>query len=144
MLQKEVYMFENIEITSQCDYENMKHLKCIAMLRPTKENIALLCKELKNPKFGSYYIYFTNIIPKADIKTLAEFDEQESVREIEELYADYLPILPHFFSLNIPLCSNGKVDFFCIYTYLNTKQAIDTGQREWTGVSTTRFSYPAI
>lgn len=107
MLQKEVYMFENIEITSQCDYENMKHLKCIAMLRPTKENIALLCKELKNPKFGSYYIYFTNIIPKADIKTLAEFDEQESVREIEELYADYLPILPHFFSLNIPLCSNG-------------------------------------
>uniref|UniRef100_A0A8D8Y8R7 Vacuolar protein sorting-associated protein 45 n=1 Tax=Cacopsylla melanoneura TaxID=428564 RepID=A0A8D8Y8R7_9HEMI len=107
ILQKEVYMFENIEISSQCDYENMKHLKCIALLRPTKENIALLCKELKNPKFGSYYIYLTNIIPKADIKTLAEYDEQESVREIEELYADYLPILPHFFSLNIPLCSNG-------------------------------------
>ncbi|KAI5701404.1 hypothetical protein M8J75_009075 [Diaphorina citri] len=107
ILQREVYMFEKIEISTQCDYENMKHLKCIALLRPTKENIALLCKELKNPKFGSYYIYFTNIIPKADIKTLAEYDEQESVREIEELYADYLPILPHFFSLNIPLCSNG-------------------------------------
>lgn len=107
ILQKEVYMFENIEISAQCDYESMKHLKCIAMLRPTKENIALLGKELKNPKFGSYYIYFTNIIPKADIKTLAEFDEQESVREIEELFADYLPILPHFFSLNIPMCSNG-------------------------------------
>ncbi|KAI5730477.1 hypothetical protein M8J76_014065 [Diaphorina citri] len=104
ILQREVYMFEKIEISTQCDYENMKHLKCIALLRPTKENIALLCKELKNPKFGSYYIYFTNIIPKADIKTLAEYDEQESVREIEELYADYLPILPHFFSLNIPLC----------------------------------------
>ncbi|XP_075213229.1 vacuolar protein sorting 45 isoform X2 [Lycorma delicatula] len=106
ILQKEVYLFERLD--SGGKLEPMKHLKCIAYLRPTKENVALLSNELRNPKYGVYYIYFSNIIAKADIKTLAECDELEVVREVQEFYGDYLAVSPHLFSLNIPSCAEGK------------------------------------
>lgn len=54
ILQKEVFLFERIDATGV--RETMKHLKCIAFLRPTRENVDMLAKELKAPKYGSYYI----------------------------------------------------------------------------------------
>lgn len=54
MLQKEVYLFERIDTAKS--NERMKHLKCLVFIRPTKNNIAFLCHELRNPRFGSYYI----------------------------------------------------------------------------------------
>ena len=53
ILQKEVFLFERIDVGSR---ETMKHLKCICFLRPTRENVELLTKELKSPKYGFYYI----------------------------------------------------------------------------------------
>lgn len=52
---------------------------------------------------------WSNIVRKADIKTIAECDEYESVREVEEFYADYLAIAPHLFSLNIPVSYQGEI-----------------------------------
>ncbi|KAK0079672.1 hypothetical protein PV325_000961 [Microctonus aethiopoides] len=105
ILMKEVYLFEKIDAPVRS--EALKHLKCIVFIRPTKENVALLCNELRNPKYGIYYIYFSNIIAKADIKLLADSDEQEVVREVHEYYADYLAINPHLFSLGIESCAQG-------------------------------------
>ncbi|TGZ57356.1 Vacuolar protein sorting-associated protein 45 [Temnothorax longispinosus] len=87
ILMKEVYLFERIDTAVHND--TLKHLTCIVFVRPTKENIDLLCKELRYPKYG------VNIIAKADIKLLAESDEREVVREVHEYYADYLAINPH-------------------------------------------------
>ncbi|XP_071449589.1 vacuolar protein sorting-associated protein 45 [Hetaerina americana] len=106
ILQKEVYLFERIDSNRQ---EVMKYLKCIAFLRPTKENVAHLSMELKYPKYGSYYIYFSNIIAKADIKTLAESDELEVVRDVQEFYGDYIAVSPHLFSLNILGSAQGQM-----------------------------------
>ena len=36
-----------------------------------------MVNELKNPKYGKYYIYFTNIAKSTDIDRLAEADEHE-------------------------------------------------------------------
>lgn len=131
MLQKEVYLFERLD--SARSNERMKHLKCIVFIRPTKNNIASLCYELRNPRFGSYYICkfiaaqnarrlfalhrpndfefltdFSNIVPRTDIKLLAESDESESVREVKEIYADYLCVNSNFFSLNLPHCLRAQ------------------------------------
>lgn len=38
------------------------------------------------------------------MKTLAESDEQETVREVREFYADMIPIAPHLCSLGILNC----------------------------------------
>ncbi|XP_063388660.1 vacuolar protein sorting-associated protein 45 [Cydia fagiglandana] len=106
ILQKEVYLFERID--SHSKWDNLKHMKCIAFLRPTSENIALLSRELRYPKYGVYFIYFSNVISKADIKTLAECDEQEAVREVQEVFADYLAVDRHLFSFNIVGCLHGR------------------------------------
>jgi vacuolar protein sorting-associated protein 45 len=41
-------------------------------------------------------------VEMSDIKSLAEADEFECVRVVQEFYADYLAINPHLYSLNIP------------------------------------------
>lgn len=102
MLQKEVYLFERID--SGRSNERLKYLKCIVFIRPTRENVLRLSNELKSPKYGSYFIYFSNIIPRTEIKALAECDESESVREVKEVYADFLCMNANLFSLNIPSC----------------------------------------
>nr|CAG4641574.1 EOG090X03QA [Eurycercus lamellatus] len=99
ILQKEVYLFEQIDKSSQGP--TMKHMKCVVFLRPSQENVQLLASELKSARYGVYYIYFSGIISKAAIKVLAESDEHEVVREIQEFYADYFAVGPHLFSLNL-------------------------------------------
>lgn len=51
-----------------------------------------------------FYTDFSNIVPRTDIKLLAESDESESVREVKEIYADYLCVNSNFFSFNLPNC----------------------------------------
>uniref|UniRef100_A0A672R7B6 Vacuolar protein sorting-associated protein 45 n=1 Tax=Sinocyclocheilus grahami TaxID=75366 RepID=A0A672R7B6_SINGR len=80
ILQKEVYLFERIDSQNR---DNMKHLKAICFLRPTKENVEHLIQELHRPKYSVYFIYFSNVISKSEIKALAEADEQEVVAEVQ-------------------------------------------------------------
>lgn len=54
ILMKEVYLFERIDTAVHNDI--LKHVTCLVFIRPTKENIDLLCKELRRPKYGVYYI----------------------------------------------------------------------------------------
>ncbi|XP_044028010.1 vacuolar protein sorting-associated protein 45 isoform X2 [Siniperca chuatsi] len=98
ILQREVYLFERIDSQNR---DNMKHLKAICFLRPTKENVEHLIQELRRPKYSVYFIYFSNVISKSEIKALAEADEQEVVAEVQEFYGDFIAVNPHVFSLNL-------------------------------------------
>ncbi|MCL4122024.1 UNVERIFIED_CONTAM: hypothetical protein GTU68_002592, partial [Idotea baltica] len=105
IMKEEVYMFEQL---GQLSYsENMSYLKCIVFVRPTSDNISLICQELQKPRYGSYYIYFSNVISKNEVKLLAEADEHEVVQEVQEIYADFLAHSPHLFSLSMPTYSVG-------------------------------------
>ena len=139
ILQKEVYLFEQIDKSGQGP--TMKHMKCVVFLRPTQENIQLLSAELKSPRYGVYYICkpilkhkfivlkvmgsivfqlilvdFSGIISKAAIKVLAESDESEVVREIQEFYADFFAISPHLFTLNLEKPITGNSDSVKIHS----------------------------
>ncbi len=72
----------------------MAHLKAVCFIRPTAENLALLKKELRKPKYGEYYIcsyrlfsfspsVFTNVLPKKYLEQLAAADEHEVVHEVQ-------------------------------------------------------------
>ena len=124
MLAKEVYLFARID--RNVVGESMKYLKCIVFLRPVAENLELLKAELKHPKYGQYHIcksihlinigcqlmttpVFSNVISKTEIKSLAEADEHEVIRDVQEFYADYIGVSPHLFSLNmVGECYNGS------------------------------------
>ncbi|KAI8369636.1 Sec1-like protein [Radiomyces spectabilis] len=96
LLTKECYLIDRIDNRNR---EKMKHLKCICFLRPTRESIQYLVEELREPAYGDYYIYFSNVLRKADIELLAEVDEHEVVRE--EYFGDYQAINPDLFSLGM-------------------------------------------
>ena len=50
---KEVYLFDLLENMNR---ESMQNLKCLCFIRPTKQNVQLLVREMKEPKYGQYYI----------------------------------------------------------------------------------------
>ncbi|CAG0919451.1 unnamed protein product [Notodromas monacha] len=106
VLAKEVFLFERID--SGGYRSSMPHLRCVVFLRPTKENLDALKEELREPKYSSgYYIYFTHFVKKEDIRDLAFADQHEVVRDVSEMYADFLAVSPHLFSLNVPSCLRG-------------------------------------
>ena len=49
----EVFLFDLLENTNR---EEMMHMKCMVLVRPTRQNIQNLTRELKNPKYGQYYL----------------------------------------------------------------------------------------
>ncbi|VDM60135.1 unnamed protein product [Angiostrongylus costaricensis] len=99
MMQKEVYLFERLD--SPVPRESIKYLKCLVFVRPTPDNVQLLSTELRNPKYAQYYIYFSNIVSKTDLKTLAEADEHETVREVHEFFVDGVTLNASLFCINL-------------------------------------------
>jgi vacuolar protein sorting-associated protein 45 len=79
----------------------MRHLKCICFVRPTSETIQSLVDELGEPKYGEYSIYFSNIVKKSSLERMAEADDHEVVKAVQEFYADYLAIAKDMFSMSV-------------------------------------------
>ena len=79
----------------------LSYLKCVVLIRPTSENIRLLAKEIANPRYGSYFVYFTNRASKADLKTLAESDGNEVVGDVKEIPSDFLVFDSHVFTVKV-------------------------------------------
>ncbi|KZW00541.1 Sec1-like protein [Exidia glandulosa HHB12029] len=97
LLSHQVYLTDRIDNMKR---DRMAHLKCVCFLRASEESLGALAAELREPKYGEYYLYFSNILSKAAIERLADVDEYEVVREVQEYFADYAPLLPSLFSLN--------------------------------------------
>eukprot|EP00051_Salpingoeca_urceolata_P002056 m.46588 g.46588 ORF g.46588 m.46588 type:complete len:581 (-) comp11870_c0_seq2:255-1997(-) len=101
ILQKEVYLIDRVNSTKR---EAMPHMKAICFVQPSESSIEALVKELKNPKYGQYDLYFANILRPVLLEKLAEADEHEVVREVQEFFGDYQAINPHLFSFDMPTC----------------------------------------
>uniref|UniRef100_A0A4W4FWZ2 Vacuolar protein sorting-associated protein 45 n=1 Tax=Electrophorus electricus TaxID=8005 RepID=A0A4W4FWZ2_ELEEL len=82
-------------------------MKVLLMDKET-ENVENLIQELRRPKYSVYFIYFSNVISKSEVKALAEADEQEVVAEVQEFYGDFIAVNPHLFSLNLHGVSRGR------------------------------------
>ncbi|PUU81309.1 Sec1-like protein [Tuber borchii] len=96
LLSHEVYLIDRLD---NADREKMRHLRCLCFVRPTSDAIQLLIDEFRDPKYGEYHIYFSNIVKKSSLERLAEADDHEVVRVVHEYFADFLVINPDLFSL---------------------------------------------
>ncbi|KAE8720957.1 Vacuolar protein sorting-associated protein 45-like protein [Hibiscus syriacus] len=101
LLQKEVFLVELIDSISKSE-ESMSHLKAVYFLRPTSENIQYMRRQLSNPRFGEYHLFFSNMLKDTQIHLLADSDEQEIVQQVQEFYADFIAVDPYHFTLNMP------------------------------------------
>ncbi|TFY69920.1 hypothetical protein EVJ58_g126 [Rhodofomes roseus] len=97
LLAHQVYLTDKIDNKKR---DRMPHMKCVCFLQTSEDSLEALEAELREPKYGEYYLYFSTILSKTTIERLADADEYEVVREVQEYFADYAPILPCLFSLN--------------------------------------------
>jgi vacuolar protein sorting-associated protein 45 len=114
LLNKHVYL--TLLISSGDKIEKMKHLRCVCFVRPCPSSIGHLCKELKNPRYGSYFVYFTNALSKAQLERIAEADEWQLVQEVQEYFCDYIAHSPSLFSFNIPTKLNSEYSFEQVFS----------------------------
>ncbi|XWS21731.1 hypothetical protein CRYUN_Cryun30bG0079800 [Craigia yunnanensis] len=101
LLQKEVFLVELIDSISKSK-ETMLHLKAVYFLRPTSENIQHMRRQLSNPRFGEYHLFFSNMLKDTQIHLLADSDEQEVVQQVQEFYADFIAVDTYHFTFNMP------------------------------------------
>ncbi|EPS65099.1 hypothetical protein M569_09678 [Genlisea aurea] len=101
LLQKEVFLVELIDSIA-VSREPMSHLKAVYFLRPTSENIQRLRRQLANPRFGEYHLFFSNMLKDTQLHNLADADEHEIVLQVQEFYADFVAADMYHFTLNIP------------------------------------------
>ena len=99
ILNKEVFI--TLPITHDGTREPMFHIKAVIFCRPTYHNVQAIRKELRKPCFGEYHIFFTNILRDDLLRFLAETDENELIKQVQEFYGDYYPVSNKVFSLNI-------------------------------------------
>lgn len=99
ILEQEVYLVELFSKTHE--HEAMPHLKAVVFIQPTEENLALLIAEFRDPKFGEYHIFFSNIVSHDMLARLGRADEHELVRQVQEYYADFMAINEDFYHLGL-------------------------------------------
>ncbi|KAI9677613.1 MAG: vacuolar protein sorting-associated protein 45 [Caeruleum heppii] len=98
LLSHEVYLIDRLDNAGR---EKMRHLRCLCFVRPSPESVQFLIDELREPKYGEYHLYFSNIVRKSSLERLAEADDHEVVRLVQEQFADFVVINPDLFSLNL-------------------------------------------
>lgn len=100
LLNHEVYLIDRLENQNR---EKMRHLRCLCFVRPSAESIQYLIDELRDPKYGEYNLYFSNVVKKSSLERLAEADDHEVVKVVQEHFADYIVINPDLFTLDLTI-----------------------------------------
>ncbi|CAL5223597.1 g6136 [Coccomyxa viridis] len=98
ILEQEVYLVEKLDSDPG---EQLLHLKAVCFLRPTRENVARLRKELRSPRYGEYHLFFTNRIEDLRLQDLAEVDLREVIYQVQEFFGDFAVLDPHHFAVPI-------------------------------------------
>lgn len=100
LLNHEVYLIDRVDNANR---EKMRHLRCLCFVRPHPDSIGLLIDELRDPKYGEYHLFFSNVVKKSTLERLAEADDHEVVKLVQEHFLDFVVVNPDLFSLNMSL-----------------------------------------
>ncbi|WIA34599.1 hypothetical protein OEZ86_012919 [Tetradesmus obliquus] len=115
----------HIERLDSNDSKEHLELKAICFVRPTRENVTLLKRELRQPRYQSYHLYFTNLVSQMHLQDLAEADAaKEQVQQVQEFYGDFVALDVHHFMVPVP--TNEVL--------INPKAALPLGASEFEAV----------
>ncbi|KAL7721099.1 Vacuolar protein sorting-associated protein 45 [Entamoeba marina] len=118
IIQKEVFLVQQL---SDSKRDTLPHLSAVCLIRPTKENMELLRNELNFPKYGKYYLYFTNFLDTTQLTLLSHADVHEVVQKVMEVYVDYSPVNDDLFITSTP----NYYSVLCSDSITKEKRAID-------------------
>lgn len=94
-------------LIDQCVNRNrmaMKSMRCVIFVRPTKAALSAVAEEIKEARYSSYTLGFSNALPTDALNQLATADEQELVTRVEEYFADFV-------ALNADLCVMPSAEY---------------------------------
>eukprot|EP00592_Proboscia_alata_P006139 CAMPEP_0194355998 /NCGR_PEP_ID=MMETSP0174-20130528/3819_1 /TAXON_ID=216777 /ORGANISM="Proboscia alata, Strain PI-D3" /LENGTH=604 /DNA_ID=CAMNT_0039125499 /DNA_START=122 /DNA_END=1936 /DNA_ORIENTATION=- len=94
------YHDEETKSPSPGTFQKMSHLRAVAYVRPTEASITHLISEISNPRFSEYHLFFSGMLTTGLLRRLAEADEYECVKQVQEFYGDFLPINDDLLTLN--------------------------------------------
>jgi vacuolar protein sorting-associated protein 45 len=97
ILDKEVYL---VELLGK-EHLAMNHLKAVIFVQPTESNYDLIARELKDPKFKEYHLFFSNVVTQDMLTRLARQDEHDLVMQVNEYYMDFMAVNRDLFHLGI-------------------------------------------
>jgi vacuolar protein sorting-associated protein 45 len=83
--------------------ETLHHLKAVALIRPTISSVQKLRSIMRSGRFKDYYVFFSNLTGDDLLRSLAEGDELELVRQVSELYGDYYALNDFIWHANMPI-----------------------------------------
>lgn len=63
--------------------DKMPHLKALYFVRPTQDNVDQIVKEIKDPRYKEYHIFFTNEIPAQFIELMAVQDTGDRIKSLQ-------------------------------------------------------------
>jgi len=104
IIAKQVFLVERIDKKQDKDEKkaSMHHLSAVCLVRPTRESINHLKQLLKTPKFKEYHFFFTNILSGELLQELADADEFNLVRQVQEFFCDYYVLDDLLFHARLP------------------------------------------
>lgn len=79
----------------------MKHLNCVVYIKPTRDAVAALCRELALPHYHHYQLFFSNTVAKSDLEKIALADEHEVINQVTEVFQDYLIVNDNLFTVSL-------------------------------------------
>eukprot|EP01006_Ploeotia_vitrea_P022446 TRINITY_DN54857_c0_g1_i1.p1 TRINITY_DN54857_c0_g1~~TRINITY_DN54857_c0_g1_i1.p1 ORF type:complete len:601 (+),score=364.71 TRINITY_DN54857_c0_g1_i1:29-1804(+) len=107
IIAKEVFLVERLDqqggAKAEAAQQPMHHLKAIVFVRPTRATVDAIIAQLKKPKYKEYHLFFSNVLPKEFLRALAEADEFEVIKQVQEYYGDVYSVNPDVYHVNTPL-----------------------------------------
>lgn len=103
LLQAEVFLVERLQ---HIPVKKLQHFKAVCFVRPTMKNCEKLCEHLKRHIYGEYFLFFSHLVQENLLQKIAASDEYEVVRQVQELYASFVPVDPSLFSLEFSFGMN--------------------------------------
>ena len=88
ILNQQVYLVSNIKDSSRASEQS--HLNAVCFVRPT--SIDALRNELQSPRFAEYHIFVSGILSGGQLRNLASADVHEKTVQVQEMYADFVPM----------------------------------------------------
>ncbi|KAI8467801.1 MAG: SM/Sec1-family protein [Monoraphidium minutum] len=89
---------ERLDAAAGGEGKEHMELKAVVFVRPTRENVTLLKRELRQPRFQSYHLFFSHLVPQMYLQDLAEADApKELIQAVQEFYGDFMALDAHHF-----------------------------------------------
>lgn len=95
---KDVYLSENI---AKLGNEKLPSFVGVFLISATDTNRELLRKQLADPVFKEYHIFFTTPIDEDIIKYLAECDTYNVIKNLYEIFIDFQAVAPDCMTLEL-------------------------------------------